>query len=258
MRTCGRVLICAIAVLCIVEGGKVPQKRRKVDSNAAFQSWKNRYEKRYSSLEEEDAAKAKVLKNLAVIEAHNERFRSGKETFQRGLWDKSDLTFEEKQKILTGSQVNQSTSENLQASRKKLTSGPNYVNWTAAGLVHEVEDQLSCGSCYAFAVVGVVEGVMLRKNLTTRLSVQQIVDCDRVNFGCNGGEPIESLKFVKNKGLTSAKSYPYTSKRSSCKQTSSKASNIMSVNKVTLNGDENKLKSYVATYGPVVGEMEFV
>jgi C1A family cysteine protease len=45
-----------------------------------------------------------------------------------------------------------------------------HVNWTAYGLVHEVLDQGMCGGYYAFARVGVLEAVALKKNNHTKFS----------------------------------------------------------------------------------------
>jgi hypothetical protein len=54
------------------------------------------------------------------------------------------------------------------------------------------------GSCWAFASIGVLE---CRKYLNDQgyvaLSEQQLVDCDKKSFGCNGGY----LSFCKNSKL---------------------------------------------------------
>lgn len=89
----------------------------------------------------------KMLGNNEVIEAHNKRFRAGKETFTRSLWKRSDLSFEEKQKLLTGSKDLFSNTTTLQASgdSQNRKASPQSVNWTADGLVNAVDDQQTCG-----------------------------------------------------------------------------------------------------------------
>ena len=53
-----------------------------------------------------------------------------------------------------------------------------------------LKDQGSCGSCWAFAAVALVETYYARKgNPVTRLSDQQLVDCETISYGCDGGWP---------------------------------------------------------------------
>lgn len=72
----------------------------------------------------------------------------------------------------------------------------------------------------------------------------------RGNFGCGGGDPLTGLRYAKTAGLSSSTSYPYKSKASKCKPFSP-ISKISRITKVDLNGNENRLKQIVATYGPV-------
>ena len=123
-------------------------------------------------------------------------------------------------------------------------------------MVHDVDDQKTCGSCYAFSTVGVIEGALLRNNITTRLSMQQIIDCDKADDGCDGGEPISALQYAKKFGLSSVDSYPYTSNAGKCKPFTP-VSKLSSIGKKTLNGDENRLKRYVSTFGPVAGKASY-
>lgn len=230
-------------------------KQWRADQQEKFLKWKATYKKSYPTREDEARAMDSMLQNQDVIEAHNKKFREGKVSFERGLWKRSDLSFEEKQKLLTGSKDLPTESEKLtlQAAPGKMKPAPSSIDWVKAGRVHAVDDQTVCRSCYAFATVGVVEGVMLSKNISTRLSVQQIIDCNKANEGCAGGEPILSLKYAKTNGLSSASQYPYTSKEGKCK-TYPKISELRSVGRTALNGNEKGLQDYVANYGPVAGQ----
>ncbi len=58
---------------------------------------------------------------------------------------------------------------------------------TSGGLT-AVKDQGQCGSCWAFATVGVLEGLIKRNTGTTvDLSEQFLVSCNKSSWSCNGG-----------------------------------------------------------------------
>lgn len=57
------------------------------------------------------------------------------------------------------------------------------INWVSAGAVTSVKDQGNCGSCYAFASAGAMEGAykITRKQSLTNFSEQDIVSCSKQN-----------------------------------------------------------------------------
>ena len=220
-----------------------------------FSEWKANFKKKYATPEEEEKAKESMFENDGKIQEHNKRFKEGKETFQRGLWKRSDLSLNEKKKVLANARNIPSNSSNLLQSKRLQSKSalPVSLNWTAHGLVHAVEDQRTCGGCYAFASIGVIEGVMLRKGVTNRLSTQQIIDCDKKNLGCGGGDPLVALKYIKTEGVGDADLYPYLNKKGNCKIVNP-ISEVSGVKKIDLNSNEMKLMEVVAQYGPVVGK----
>jgi len=98
----------------------------------------------------------------------------------------------------------------------------NPINWT--GLWPSVRYQGECGSCWAFATVGAVEGVYAIANRQQRInaffSPQHLVDCDRNNNGCNGGFPTQAMEFVRNYGTVPDSNYPYVGYKGSCRNVS--------------------------------------
>lgn len=150
-----------------------------------FGEWKKSFQRTFKSTAEEQKAMKNLVGNLREIEVHNILYKAGRETYSRALWEMSDLSFEEKSAMLTGSTFN-FTSLQLLGSAKKLKAAPAQVDWVKDGRVNSVQNQGRCGSCFAFAAVGAAEGVLRKKGFKTRLSVQQIVDCDKSDDGCDG------------------------------------------------------------------------
>jgi cathepsin L len=224
-----------------------------------FESWKRKFKKNYQSSMQENVAKEKFLQNIQEIDEHNARFDEGKETFMRDTWMRSDMSYDEKMKLLTaGSQIH-NVNSNLNPSEIFLKIGlrlqseslPTYVNWVEKGLVHEVVDQDRCGSCYAFAAVGVLESVALRKNISTKYSVQQIVDCNKSTYGCGGGDPMAALKYSIANGLATRENYPFTAKKGKC-QNYPKQKILAKVFTENLRGNEQRLMSLSVKRGPIV------
>jgi KDEL-tailed cysteine endopeptidase len=95
---------------------------------------------------------------------------------------------------------------------------PPSVDWR--GVAGRVTDQGQCGSCYAFAATAALEAAYyIEHNITTTLSVQQLVDCSKGygNSGCNGGSAWKSFQYViDNKGIDSWARYPYVEQTRSC------------------------------------------
>ena len=148
---------------------------------------------------------------------------------------------------------------------------PSHLDWREKGIVSEVKNQGHCGSCWTFSTVGCLEAHMAIKYDTwraPRLSEQQFVDCAQAfdTAGCNGGLPSHAFEYIKSAGgLSSEFSYPYHAvdqncsfNKSSTPETSpflpSSAGVAAEVPGGSINitkGDENALKYYLATEGPV-------
>ena len=141
---------------------------------------------------------------------------------------------------------------------------PTEVDWRTKGAVTEVRDQGKCGSCYAFAVAGSVEGQHFRKTgKLISLSVQQLVDCNTLHWdGCLGGIAPDEFKYIQhNKGIDTEKSYPYISGKTGvahkkCKFEKSTVGATITGFVLLPRADEDALGIAVAAHGPVSVSMD--
>ncbi|XP_072449859.1 procathepsin L-like [Chiloscyllium punctatum] len=201
-----------------------------------WKSWKSRYEKQYTQ-DEESYRKMVWEDNMRYIKQHNLEHSMGKHTFTVGMNQYGDLTTEEFNELMNGffqdaadnsteedddegdgydEDVDDLESNEIDASDDVMKY--RQVDWRKKGLVTPVKSQGSCGSCWAFSVTGAIEGQWAKicKRLVS-LSEQNLLDCDKSNYGCNGGFKTRAFKYVKRNGIQSEKAYPYKAKQSRCK-----------------------------------------
>jgi len=180
-----------------------------------------------------------------------------------GITKFSDLTSEEFKQMYTG--FTPASAPRDIAGRvhvvPKSFAAPTTYDWRDHGAVSPVKDQGQCGSCWAFSAMEQVESQwFLSKGSLPLLSAQQLVDCDTVDAGCDGGDTPSAYDYIKKAGgLEKQSDYAYTGRDGSCKFSSSKVA--ADVNGYTYatppcysnckTQDENTLKSALASTAPV-------
>lgn len=131
---------------------------------------------------------------------------------------------------------------------------PESVDWRQMGAVTKVKDQGPwCGSCWAFAATGSIEGQYFRKNgHLLSFSEQNLVDCcQQYESDCNGGEINFAFECGRS-GIETEESYPYSGANGHCRHNTFNNSIATVRDIVTIpRGDEKKLQQAIAHIGPI-------
>ena len=94
---------------------------------------------------------------------------------------------------------------------------PSSINWAGANCIHDIHNQGSCGSCWAFAASSVLsDKCCLGSKDYGWLSPQELVNCDKSNSGCNGGLAGTAFQYTKKNGLVDDKCLSYKAKNGAC------------------------------------------
>lgn len=95
---------------------------------------------------------------------------------------------------------------------------PSALSWTGASCDHGVRDQGQCGSCWAFAVTGMLsDRCCLQGHDHGWLAPQELVSCDKKSHGCSGGWCTWALDYVISvKGLVVEACFPYKAQNLPC------------------------------------------
>nr|AAF21461.1 cysteine proteinase PWCP1 [Paragonimus westermani] len=226
-------------------GFRLPQNTSRL-----FEEFQRKFRKSYSS----DTAKRYALFKYNLLKMQLiQRLEKG--TANYGITKFSDLSAEEFRHSLANMKRRKSKGSQMETAIFPTTiqSLPPSFDWRANGAVTEVKDQGMCGSCWAFATTGNIEGQWFRKtNKLISLSEQQLLDCDTKDEACNGGLPEWAYdEIVKMGGLMSEKDYPYEAmKEQSCHLRRPNISAYIN-GSATLPSDEAKLAAWLVQNGPI-------
>ncbi|KAG2459921.1 CATS protein, partial [Polypterus senegalus] len=137
------------------------------------------------------------------------------------------------------------------ASKLNLTS----IDYRKLGYVTPVQDQGTCGCCWAFSAAGAIEGQTFNKTgKLIPLSKQNLLDCAEYlgNQGCTGSRPSLAFQYViDNGGIQAEATYPYKMAIGSCRFNSSKVAATVANYKYLPIGNEQALADALATIGPI-------
>uniref|UniRef100_A0A3P9IEP0 Cathepsin O n=1 Tax=Oryzias latipes TaxID=8090 RepID=A0A3P9IEP0_ORYLA len=140
---------------------------------------------------------------------------------------------------------------------------PARFDWRDKAVVAAVQDQLACGSCWAFSVVGAVQSARaVGGSRLQRLSVQQLLDCSFTNKGCGGGSPTAALSWLlqTREKLVTAAEYPYQAQAQICRFFSQTHQGVAVKNFSVHNfrGQEPAMMAQLVEHGPLVAVVDAV
>ena len=178
-------------------------------------------------------------------------FKEENSSYKQGITKFSDLTQQEFKKIYLNLDYNALAFANfVPYIFNSKNSAPNSWDWREQGYVPPVKDQGSCGSCWAFVTIEILESMYYKvKNVYVPFSVQLLIDCDTYDSGCNGGLMENAFTWLKQNGIMKEQDYPYTGKKGTCRKDPSKYIDM----KVT---GYKKLGPSSSTWSPVDDELK--
>lgn len=255
--------IVCLSTVCIVDCNVKSLLAKRLES---FNKFKSDYNVEYSSADEERLRFEIYARNVDKIEKFNEQ-NAGYTLEVNHFADRLPEEYHHRFGLKIGKLANfknsPKASKYFESILKRNESVPDSIDWrTSAGRVSEVKNQGQCGSCWAFATTGLLEGQEVGHKLSknknapadlTALSEQDLVDCSKKNYGCQGGLMNLALDDIAQLGgVESEVDYPYRgSNGKKCRFEQEKAVISDKGSYIIEGKDEEKLKEVVAKYGPV-------
>jgi cathepsin F len=224
-----------------------------------FQEWMSKHTKKYSTQQEYETRLNNFVETTKRVAQLNARAKALNSTATFAINKFSDLTLEEfsvrlgmkgyQPKQLTGVPVAHVTS---------AVAAPSSFDWRTKHGITAIKDQGQCGSCWAFSCTESIESVYIIKGGKTSqqpLAPQQIVDCDRNDAGCNGGDLPTCYRYVESAGgLELNSDYPYHARDGTCNAKKNLEQDPIRGFQYVIpqgNKNENTMATYLAANSPM-------
>lgn len=225
---------------------------------AAWASFKIQHKKTYKNAAEERARMKIFVDRLKEIAEHNELFKNGVVSYEKGLNEFSDMSHDEFSSTMNGYGASNDDNGNAQTHETSDAKIPESIDWRKKGAVTAVRMQKNCPVCWAFASCGALEAAhFLKTGDLIPLSEQNLLDCVKPNeTQCYWGSYADAYNYIQRNGIETYDSYPFKTEKDKCNYDPKKNS------KVTVNSfvqipskDEEALTHAIATVGPIVVAM---
>ncbi|KAM8974304.1 cathepsin L-like proteinase [Pelodytes ibericus] len=218
-----------------------------------WHSWKSKYGKKYPTPDKEIFRRKAWEATWDKVEKHNQLADQGLKNYRLEMNHFADMTSEERNSRNCLSLKRKSMPADIPKTYSgKLKNIPKEVDWRKLKCVTPARNQGGfCGSCWAFATVGVIESrYCIEKGELPVLSEQHLVDCDDKSDGCCGGLPVYAMEYITQHGVMRSKDYEYAQKKAECLYDSNEAIRL-NVTKYYLLPEEENMASTVALTGPI-------
>eukprot|EP01116_Phalansterium_solitarium_P012993 TRINITY_DN297_c0_g2_i2.p1 TRINITY_DN297_c0_g2~~TRINITY_DN297_c0_g2_i2.p1 ORF type:complete len:396 (+),score=170.97 TRINITY_DN297_c0_g2_i2:78-1265(+) len=223
------------------------------DVKHQFYKFAATFNKQYPTLSEREYRLSVFNASLARIAERNMKSKSA--VF--GINQFSDLTPAEFKKQYLMENYKPAKIDDVEITKPDtLVAPPATFDWRKQNpsAVTPVKNQEQCGSCWAFSATETLESVwVLAGNKQAILSPQQIVDCDTVDQGCNGGNPNTAYEYVMQAGGQEYEAdYPYQGEDGNCNfNAADVAATIKTWKYGTSNGDEKTMQANLVSVTPL-------
>ncbi|XP_012155444.1 cathepsin L1 isoform X2 [Ceratitis capitata] len=245
---------------------KVSFERPYVKHDVITEIWteqnqsKNAINKSYMHTFEELRSKEAFEQNTYFVQQHNKLFEKGESSYRLRtniMADMSgDVYLKNILRLLRSIRFGVGVDFHSEIVGSPLIQQlPEAIDWRKTGFGTQVDNQQTCGSCYAFSIAESIEGqIFKRTGRLLHLSPQQIVDCSVTfgNQGCTGGSLRNTLTYLQaTGGLMLEKDYKYVSKKGKCQFAPELAVVNVTSWAVLPAKDEKAIEAAVAHIGPV-------
>ncbi|KAL3873003.1 hypothetical protein ACJMK2_036166 [Sinanodonta woodiana] len=213
-----------------------------------FVDFQRKYNKSYGSNKAEQKRFLIFCNNMKKAQKLKE---TDKGTAQYGATIFADLTEDEFRRYV-GKPWDLSANEGMRKAEIPVGPIPDAFDWRDHNAVTPVKNQGSCGSCWAFSTTGNIEGQWaIKKKELISLSEQELVDCDKVDEGCEGGLPSQAYKeIIRLGGLESESEYQYKGRDEKCSFIQ-KDVKVFINDSVAISSNENEMAAWLSQNGPI-------
>ncbi|XP_073508973.1 procathepsin L-like isoform X2 [Phyllobates terribilis] len=236
------LLVLCAAIVCVFSSEFLDQE---------WKAWKAKHDKEYINFRDEIFRRKAWEATWQKVQKHNQLADQGKSKYRMAMNKFADMTPEEwtSRKCFLSNQKSQNYVPVQDYSRN--LNIPDAFDWRDSKCVNHVKNQGLCGSCWAFATVGVFETLhCIKTKKLVEFSEQQLVDCDNGDSGCCGGLPEIAMAYITSHGIMQSKEYEYLEKQDKCLYKPDNAVDFNVTKYYLLPGEDNMALSLVFN-GPI-------